>query len=231
MPRFYKPLIALALAIIPFFLFLGISNTTSVNGQIVSDSRLNLGGLLMAVIGLGLAFAVLRPSAPKDAARKALAALAGLLCLVQIANSLDVIRIDPLDWILPDRDLPALTYSGLAENEKTYLSSNTPETYRWALTGQKSNIVAQAGIHQAYADLCHAGRYRLDLERAERIPHYFNADEQAEISRVAAGRTAAGPGECTPARSQRLMGEAVDELNRDMDLFDRLEAEYLALPQ
>ena len=117
MSRFSKPLIALALAIIPFFLFLGTTNLVTVNGEVVSDDRFNLGGLIMAAIGLFIVFGILRPSAPKDAARKGLAAVAGILCLLQIANSVDVIRIEPLDWVMPDRNLPELQYSGLADNE------------------------------------------------------------------------------------------------------------------
>ncbi|MFN3500647.1 MAG: hypothetical protein ACK4ZJ_00155 [Allorhizobium sp.] len=228
MSRFSKPLIVLALAIIPFFLFLGMTNQLTVNGEVVSDNRFNLGGLIMAVIGLCMVFAILRPSAPRDAARKVLAALAGILCLVQIANSVDLIRIDPLDWVLPDRNLPELQYSELADHDSIYLSVKTPEFYREVLTREKGKVIGQARQHQAYADLCHGGRYRTDLARAERIPDYFVAEERAEIERRASSTAEAAPVECTTAASNRLMGKAVDELNRQMDLFDRLEAEYLA---
>lgn len=228
MSRFSKPLIVLALAIIPFFLFLGTTNQLTVNGEVVSDDRFNLGGLIMAVIGLCMVFAILRPSAPKDAARKGLAALAGILCLVQIANSVDLIRIDPLDWVMPDRNLPELQYSKLADNDIIYLSVKTPEFYREVLTREKGKVIGLARQHQAYADLCHGGRYRTDLARAERLPDFFVAEELAEIENRASKMTETGPAECTAAASNRLMGKAVDELNRHMDLFDRLEAEYLA---
>ncbi len=228
MSRFSKPLIALALAIIPFFLFLGTTNLVTVNGEVVSDDRFNLGGLIMAAIGLFIVFGILRPSAPKDAARKGLAAVAGILCLLQIANSVDVIRIDPLDWVMPDRNLPELQYSGLADNDIIYLSAKTPEFYRQVLTREKGNVVGQARQHQAYADLCHGGRYRIDLARAEQMPDYFDAEELAEIERSASRAAEAAPAECSTTQSNRLMGEAVDDLNRKMDLFDRLEAEYLA---
>jgi hypothetical protein len=229
MSRFSKPLIVLALAIIPFFLFLGTTNQVTVNGEVVSDDRFNLGGLIMAVVGLSMVFGILRPSAPRDAARKGLAALAGILCLVQIANSLEYIRIDPLEWVMPDRKLPELQYSELADNDIIYLSVKTPEFYRQVLTRNKGNVVGQARQHQAYADLCHGGRYRTDLGRAETMPGYFDAEERAEIERSALRTAEAGPDTCSTAASNRLMGKDVDELNRRMDLFDRLEAEYLAL--
>ncbi len=228
MSRFTKPLIALALVITPFFLFLGTTELVRVNGEIVSDNRFNLGGLILAVIGICIAFGVLRPSAPKDMARKAIAATALLLGLVQVANSLDVIRIEPLDWIMPDRNLPALQYSGLADNDYIYLSVQTPDAYRRALTREKGEIVGDARIHQAYADLCHGSRYRIDLARAEQLPDYFDASEQAAIEAEAQARLGATAIECSLSRSTRLMGEAVDTLARDMDLFDRLDAEYRA---
>lgn len=231
MSRFTQPLIALALAIIPFFLFLGTTEMVRVNGEVVSDNRFNLGGLIMAVIGLVVVFGVLRPSAHKDAARKAVAAVAGLLCLVQIANSVDVIRIDPLDWIMPDRNLPELNYSGLADNDYIFLTVKTPDAYRRALTREKGDIVGEARIHQAYADLCHGGRYRVNLTRAEQVPDYFDDAEKAQIEERATVMLGATTTECTGSRSNRLMGEAADGLNRSMDLFDRLEAEYLAAIQ
>ncbi|WP_343315444.1 hypothetical protein AAIB41_11565 [Brucella sp. BE17] len=228
MSRFTQPLIALALGIIPFFLFLGTTEMVRVNGEIVSDNRFNLGGLIMAVIGIFIAFGVLRPSAPKDIARKLVAAIAALTCLVQLANSLDVIRIEPLDWIMPDRNLPALQYSGLSDNDYIYLSVKTPDAYRRALTRKKGDIVGDARVHQAYADLCHGSRYRIDLARAEQLPDYFDQSERAEIEAEALARLGAATVECSMSRSSQMMGKAVDTLRRDMDLFDRLEAEYRA---
>lgn len=228
MSRFTTPLIAISLALVPFFLFIGSTDTVTINGEVVSDNRFNLGGLVMAIAGLGMVFGILRPSAPKDAARKGVAVIAALLCLVQIASSVDVIRIDPLDWIMPDRHLPALQYSALADNDYIYLTVKTPDAYRRALTREKADIIGEVRVHQAYADLCHGSRYRVDVARAEQMPDYFDDAERADIERQAQAMVAAATMECSIARSNRLMGENVDQLNRAMDLFDRLEAEYLA---
>lgn len=228
MSRFTKPLIALALAVIPFFLFIGSTDMVTVNGEVVADNRLNLGGLVMAVAGLILVFRVLKPSAPKDAARKGIAVVAGLLCLVQIANSVDVIRIDPLDWVMPDRHLPELQYSALADNDYIYLTVKTPDAYRRALTREKSDIVGAAHLHRGYADLCHGGRYRVDLARAEQLPDYFDEAERAAIEERAAAIEDTTTMACSLSRSNQLMGEDVDKLNRRLDLFEELEAEYLA---
>ncbi len=225
------PLVALALAIIPFFVFLGASNTVTLNGEVVADSRFNLGGLIAAVIGLGLVFSTWRSPATSSGLRKGLAALAGVLCLVQVANAVDLVRIEPLDWVMPDRDLPALEYSGLRDVDRIHLSVKTPDAYRRSLASRKSTMVTDARLHQAYADLCHGGRYRVDLERAEALPDYFDAAELSEIERLGALRAEAVELQCSDRQSARYMGAEVDALNRDMDMFDRLEAEYLALVQ
>ncbi len=228
MSRFSKPLIALALAIVPFFLFIGTTDTVTLNGEVVSDNRFNLGGLIMAAIALGMVWSVLRPSAPKDAARKGLAMVAGLFCALQVVSSLDLIRIDPLGWVFPDRHLPSLQYTALADNDRIYLSVESPEAFRRALATQKGDVVGKARIHQSYVDRCHGGRYRADLARAAVIPDYFNDEERDRVEQRARGLTQTTPMECTPSRSNRLMGEEVDSLNRAMDLFDRLEEEYHA---
>lgn len=228
MSRFSKPLIALALAIIPFFLFLGTTDMVTVNGEVVSDNRFNLGGLVMAIAGLVIVWGILKSSAPKDAARKSVAVIAGLLCCVQIANSIDMIRIDPLDWIMPDRNLPALQYSALADNDYIFLTVKTPDAYRRALTREKGDLVGEARMHQAYAEPCHGGRYRVDMARAEQTPDYFDDAERAAIDDRAQALLTSATLDCSMTRSNRMMGEDVDKLNRAMDLFDRLEAEYLA---
>ncbi|WIY52160.1 hypothetical protein O9Z70_11880 [Devosia sp. YIM 151766] len=119
--RFKTPLIAVLLGILPFFVFLGCSQTVTVNGATVRDEQINLVGMVLAVAGLGLAFTVLRPSAPRDSARKILAAVAGVLCLLQLAASLDLIR--PLDWLTPDSDLPPLAYNGLSDGNRNIVGS------------------------------------------------------------------------------------------------------------
>lgn len=228
MSRFSKPIIALILALAPFFLFFGTTNTVTVNGEIVQDSQFNLGGLLMGLIGLGIAFSVLRTSAPKDKAAKVLAAIAGFASIVQMANAVELVRLKPLDWIFPDRNLPQLVYSGLADNDKIFLSVKTPDSYRRALVVEKSKIAGKAMAHKTYADLCHGSRYRVELERASNIPDYLNADEITYLNKEADRYAKAGLTECSQANSNRVMGRETDETNRAMDLFDRLEKEYLA---
>lgn len=93
MGRFRTPLIILALGVIPFFVFIGASSSTTVNGQVVSDSRFNLAGLVMGLIGAGMAFSALRRPDRDDKLRLGLIAVAGLVCLVQVAHSVEIIKL------------------------------------------------------------------------------------------------------------------------------------------
>lgn len=227
MSRFSKPLLALAFAILPFFLFVGSTNVTTINGEVVVDSRFNVLGAVLGLAGLWIAFRAFRSPAG-DGAVKGSAAAAGILCVVQLASAVDLIRIDPLDWINPDRDLPALQYSGLTEDDRIILTSQEPEHYLWALRHHKSDIMGFARQHVAYADMCHGGRHRVDIGRAETMPGYFSEDDIEAIESRATALAGSAPAECSTRASNRIMGEMADSVNRDMDLIDRLEAEYLA---
>ncbi|WP_283180062.1 hypothetical protein [Gemmobacter sp. 24YEA27] len=114
MPNLAKPFFALILGIVPFFLFIGTTSMTTSNGEIIAESRLNFGGILLAPIGAGLAWSVLSERRPGPAGRKPLAVLAALICALQLVSASGLWRIDPLDWLMPDRNLPALQYTGLS---------------------------------------------------------------------------------------------------------------------
>lgn len=92
-----RPLIAIALAVAPLWLFFGMSNTLIVNGELVQSSRFNILGVIMAIIALRLAWtsvsAFTRPEAVRtDIRRQMLAGIAGLLAVLQLAYSADLIR-------------------------------------------------------------------------------------------------------------------------------------------
>lgn len=91
--RLKSPLTALALGILPFWVFVGTSNRSTVNGRVVSDSSFNLLGLVMAGIGTAMAFRILRDDAPRDLPRTALAVVAILVCIFQLWLSADLFRL------------------------------------------------------------------------------------------------------------------------------------------
>lgn len=226
MQRFLKPLIALILGLLPFFLFIGSTSTVVVNGETVSDSRFNLGGIVLALIGIALAVAVIREKGAGQMARKLLAALAVLVCVLQLASSADFLRIDPLDWVMPDRDLPPTEYNGLAEADRIYLVPETEANYRSTLAHRKAEIISSARLHNAYATKCHGGRSRVDLARAEAMPDVFDAELQSAIADGVARRSVEEPQDCSRRQAIGIMVALADETNRSMDMVDRLTEEF-----
>lgn len=92
MPRFKTPLIILILGLLPFWLFIGGSSTTTVNGEVVQDSSFNLAGLILGLIGAGMALSALRdPIARQDQPRLALIVAAGALCVYQLVRSVGIL--------------------------------------------------------------------------------------------------------------------------------------------
>ncbi len=95
--RLRQPLIAMLLGILPLWLFVGMSQTTTVNGQVVQDSSLNLLGVILAIAGLVMVFKMLRDDRsygrqPRWWPRTILAILAGLVCALQVVQSLGLYR-------------------------------------------------------------------------------------------------------------------------------------------
>lgn len=231
--RFKTPLIAILLGVLPFFVFLGSSQTVTINGDVVRDDQFNLFGVVLAVIGLWLAFTVLRPSAPRDMARKALAVVAMLLCLVQLAASFGLIR--PLDWFNPDSDLPPLAYNGLSEGNRDIVG-NIVE--RGDIAEVTRDFMARARLtldtahrHIDYADVCHEGRYRIDYDALVETFSVLPEEQRTAIVTGAAElrRPAPRPEDCSPRRTAYSMGELVDDVNQQKDMMAVLREGYVAL--
>lgn len=96
--RLRAPLIAILLGVLPFWLFVGMSQTTTVNGKVVQDSSLNVLGVIMAIAGLVVVFKMLRDDGSFGQParwwpRTILAILAGLLCAFQVVQSLGLYRV------------------------------------------------------------------------------------------------------------------------------------------
>lgn len=93
MDRFRTPAIVLALGLLPFWLFIGSSSSTTVNGQIVSESHFNIAGLVLGLVGAGMALSALRNDRRGDGLRVAMIVAAGLICLLQVAYSVGLVSL------------------------------------------------------------------------------------------------------------------------------------------
>jgi hypothetical protein len=231
--RFKTPLIAILLAVLPYFIFLGSSQTVAVNGVTIRDDQFNLLGVVLAIVGLWLVFAVLRPSAPSDRARKIVAIIAGLLCALQLVASLGVVR--PLNWLTPDSDLPPLAYGGLSDENRNIVGSivergNSDEVVR-DFMNRSVFTLDDAHQHIDYADVCHEGRHRIDYDALVSLFSVLPKAQQDEINERAADfrRPAPVADDCSPRRTNYAMGELVDDINQQIDMITILRDGYVAL--
>ncbi|GAA2980836.1 hypothetical protein [Actinokineospora diospyrosa] len=95
MTRQLKLLVAgLACALVPYLFFVGISQTKKVNGQVVVEESLNIGGVIAGIAAIAIAWAMAmkwETEADKAPHWRIAAAVIALLGAAQIVISLDLI--------------------------------------------------------------------------------------------------------------------------------------------
>ncbi|WP_159999326.1 hypothetical protein [Roseomonas sp. 18066] len=219
-----RPLVAIALGLVPFWLFLGFSNEVRVNGALVGDSRFNLGGLAMALIGIGLAIGTLRER-PRRLPPLVLAALALPICLLQAAVSAEFLSVERLRAVVMGPPSPD-PGAGLAEAERARLaaSARRPILDEVALRDEFLSVAkrleARAAEHAAYAGQCHGGaRFA-----APALPAWLSDTERAEVAAAGQGPRSATPPACSTAQSGVLMKDLVEQALRDRDLAGIIQA-------
>lgn len=226
-----RPLLAIILGLLPLVLFMGVSNTVRVNGELVRDDQLNILGLVLAGAGLWIAMGSLRPGSPHLALRRLTAIMAVLICGAQLAASAGLFSPQRLvASLMPDAGLPPLAYDGLDEANRRIpqgiLARNDPVETRRQIVNYLGSVTYNANRHMAYADRCHAGRYRINTARIEALPDFLTDDERRRLTREAAGGRVHIPPECSPSGTRHLMGEQVDTVKRVLDFLDILIAGY-----
>lgn len=226
--RLKIPLIALVLGVLPYFVFVGTSQTVDVNGVRVTDNQLNVLGIILGVVGLIAVIRFLLSREQRDLAQKVLAAIAALLCALQIAASADLVRPMGLlnDWLNPDSDLPALAYrgptDGIREIAEFDLNSGDPVIDR--IVTRSSFMLDKAHEHMAYAEVCHDARYRIDYDRLVAQSAELPEQRRAEIAERAEGmrRSYPTPENCVLFQTNHSMGQLVDQIHADYDVIDIL---------
>lgn len=227
------PIIALALGLLPFFLFVGSSQTVTVNGTVVRDEQFNFLGAILAFAGLVLAGRTFLSRGHEALASKAVAGLAALVCLVQLAASFDLVR--PADWFNPDSDLPPLAYSSLSEANRNLVANiverGDVEDVARDLRARSRSALDLAHRHMAYADVCHDARYRVDYDEIKELFAVLPQEQQAEILANAeeVRRPNPTPEDCSARMTSFSMGEMVDDINRQKDMMAILRDGYVAL--
>ena len=224
---------ALALGVVPFFLFVGTSQTVTVNGSVVRDEQINFLGAVLAIVGFGLALRVLLLRTPKALVSALAAGLALPVCLLQLATSFDLVR--PADWLNPDSDLPPLLYSGLSDANRAIVANivetGAVEDVTRDLMNRGRSTLDRAHRHMAYADVCHNSRYRIDYDEVKAL---FAVLPQAQQQQILANaeevrRPNPTPDNCSARMTTYSMGELVDEINQQRDMMTILRDGYLDL--
>ncbi len=227
------PVIALALGVVPFFLFVGSSHTVTINGAVVRDEQFNFIGAILALVGLGLAVRTLLSRDLGALVSKTVAGLAVLVCLLQLAAAFDLVR--PAEWLNPDSDLPPLTYSGLSEANRNLVANIVErgalhEVSR-DLRNRASFTLDKAHQHMDYADVCHEGHYRVNYGELRELFAVLPQNEQAAILGTAEEmrRPAPTPEDCSERMTNYSMGELVDDIHQQIDMLTILRDGYLEL--
>lgn len=212
-----KPIIALVLAIIPFFVFFGSHSVVEVNGVVTSESRFNILGIVLGAFAIGMAISVLRQRGTSTGV-KVLGGVAALAAVAQLAVASGMVRGNPLDWINPDRNLPKLTYTpGQNLDGKIPLGNDSLAEIKFQAEARVTDLIRLSRLHVAYADLCHGGRYRMDTKAALVIPDIFTDKEKADIVATTDRYKLPPPIACTQPETDKVMGRLVDQMNQDSD--------------
>lgn len=196
--RLRRPLIALILGLLPFWVFLGSVQQTTVNGRLVQDSSFNILGILLAVIGLVMAIKMLR----KDGSygeyerwlpRTLLTVAAALVCLFQIGQAAGLYRVDAAKSI---ETLQSRLFGPSEPGSSKLAAQIDAETHkrvqeRSAAADQVSlrediattmaRIHGSATLYNLYAAACDGGPRRFVLDK---VPALLSADDRAYVEQA-----------------------------------------------
>ncbi len=193
--RLRRPLIALILGVLPFWVFMGSVQQTTVNGKLVQDSSFNILGLILAVAGLVMAVKMLRKDGSYDEyerwlPRTLLTVVAALVCLFQIGQSAGLYHVnvgksfETLQSRLLGPSEPGasnLTASLDAETRKRVQDRSATVdqlSLRDDIATTVARIQGSATLYNQYAAACDSGAKRFVLED---MPTLLNADDRIYV--------------------------------------------------
>ena len=219
--RLRRPLFALLLAMLPFWLFLGTTQQASVNGIKVQDSSFNILGLILAIAGLVMAVKMLKNDGSYGEpsrwwARSVLCVVAALLSVFQIGQSAGLYNVNVGQSI---QELQARLF-GPSEPRPQSLASELDRDMR-ARTEQRAATVSQvllrddiatslARIHanstlyNLYAEKCNNPGKRFVLDE---IPALLTEQDKTYIANAQklAARNASDRFDCQGAQMRDFM--------------------------
>ncbi len=180
--RLRRPIFALILGMLPFWLFMGTTQQASVNGMVVQDTRFNILGLILAIAGLVMAAKMLKNDGSygepaRGWPRTVLCVAAGLLCIFQIGQSAGLYNVNVGQSI----DNLQSRLFGPSEPRPKSLASELDQDVR-ARTEQRSATVSQVLLRDDIATSlarihANATLYNLYAEKCNNPGKRFVLDE------------------------------------------------------
>jgi hypothetical protein len=218
-----RPLIALALGLLPLMLFGGASSKTTVNGQVVQDSQFNVLGLLLAVVGLVIAWRCVVASGGNRLLRSSLAGVAAIVCVIQLALSAGFFTLEHLkEAAAREPLLPPLKYSGLnretQQMARNIVSNNDEATVRRDIVNRYVYMFDDTNKHTTYADSCHQGRYRVDASALKVLPDFLSPVDRTAIERRVAELAPRQSPQCSDSGMRYFMVEVVGNILQSRDV-------------
>ncbi|MEO3433768.1 hypothetical protein [Inquilinus sp. CAU 1745] len=218
-----KPLLALAMGLLPFALFGGSTSRVEVNGEVVSESSLNLLGLGLAVAGIIFAWRSLAATGGNRALRSTLAGITMAVCVIQLPLSAGLVSLDGIRTAVTGKPpLPPVSYEGLneeteqmarnivADNDRAYVENDIVNRY--------ASMLGDLNEHVAYADFCHGGQYRVDVAERRALPDIVTPEMVATIEERMAFVALSETPECSESNTQRYMAEKVGRVRHSRDV-------------
>lgn len=242
-PDLREPAIALVLGgIAPFWLFLGLHHKVTANDRVVEDYSLNILGLVLAIAGIVMVFRMLRRDGsygrpPRWWPRTILSLLAGLACLFQVAQSVGIYQVDPMDYVrdlrvllLGNQEPRAVTYAGLDSARRDALARRGRETDEGRLRDDvvttAARLAASRVQYEQYAIRCEDSYRR--FQRVD-LPSFLTAEDRAYVDQVESATLERWRTEpCTVPERQFIPGPLVDNVHRDRDVLALQVAVYHA---
>lgn len=230
--RLRRPVVALILGLLPFWLFLGTSQQTTVNGRVVQDTSFNILGLILAIAGLVMAVKMLF----KDGAygepqrwwlRSVLAVLAAALCIFQIGQTSGFYKVElgrefvELKTRLfgPSEPGARSLASELDKASRARVEQRAASVdqvvLRDDIATSVARIYANGTLFNLYAAACDDPGRRFRFEEA---PTLLGDDDRAfiEKSKSLAEQNAADRVDCTSPSTREFMREwLADDVHRD----------------
>ncbi|CAB3722800.1 hypothetical protein LMG1873_04073 [Achromobacter piechaudii] len=230
--RLRRPLAAMLLGLLPFWLFMGSTQQTLVNGKLVQDSSFNILGLILAIAGLVMAAKMLKKDGsygepPRWWARTVLCVAAVLLCVFQIGQSAGLYyfnvgqSIEQLQARLFGPSEPrAQSLASELDKESLARAEQRAATVSQVLLRDDiatslARIHANATLYNLYAEKCNNPGKRFVLDA---VPVLLTEQDRTYVSKAQtlAARNAADRFDCESAQMRDFMTRwLADDVLRD----------------